>query len=88
MTDKDITIGRLLCETASLNYQLLQLQIDQLESELIPCISPLQTILDPNQGNSQIFASLNLNAINDKLTRLQHLKFELNQTGLLCRVAA
>lgn len=88
MTDKKISIGQLLCETASLNFQLLQMQIDQLENELIPYINPLQTILEPSQPSPQISASLNLNAINDKLTRLQHLKFELSQTGLLCRAAA
>ena len=87
MTDNRITIGQLLCETASLNYQLLQLQINQLENELIPCINPLQTILDPNQSTSQISGSINLSAINDKLTRLQHLKFELSQTSLLCQAA-
>ncbi|OGK07606.1 MAG: hypothetical protein A2W80_10925 [Candidatus Riflebacteria bacterium GWC2_50_8] len=88
MTDNQITLGRLLSETAHLNYQLLQLQIDRLECELIPYIDPLQKMLK-HSGKQQITSeNLSLPVLHAKLTRLHHLKFELNQTEQLCRIAA
>ena len=88
MTENQITLSGLLAETANLNYQLLQLQIDQLENELLVYIDPLRAILESPQdlpGNS---SNLNLHSIKDKLTRLQLLRFELNQADQLCRLAA
>jgi hypothetical protein len=87
MTENQLTLTGLIAETASLNYQLLQLQIDQLENELIVCIDPLKAMLETTEkrpGSTR----LNLHSIKDKLTRLQLLRFELNQANQLCRIAA
>ncbi|HAE40203.1 MAG TPA: hypothetical protein DCG57_16455 [Candidatus Riflebacteria bacterium] len=88
MTDNQITLGRLLSETAHLNYQLLQMQIDRLECELIPYIDPLQKMLAKNVEQEVIDKNLCLPILHEKLTRLHHLKFELNQTEQLCCIAA
>ncbi|PKL48251.1 MAG: hypothetical protein CVV42_10245 [Candidatus Riflebacteria bacterium HGW-Riflebacteria-2] len=88
MTENKITLTGLLAETASLNYQLLRLQIDQLENELIVCIDPLQAMLETPENKPGDTTDLNLPSIKNKLTRLQHLRFELNQADQLCRLAA
>ena len=88
MTEKQLTLTGLIAETASLNYQLLQLQIDQLESELIIYIDPLQAMLKAHEKKSGNLTGLNLSSIKNKLTRLQHLRCELNQVDQLCRIAA
>ncbi len=88
MIENKATLTSLLAETASLNYQLLQLQIDQLENELIVYIDPLQAIIEASAAQPPEITSLNLISIKEKLTRLHHLKFELNQADHLCRLAA
>ena len=88
MTENQITLTGLLAETANLNYQLLQLQIDQLESELLVYIDPLRAILESPQDLPGHSSNLNLHSIKDKLTRLQLLRFELNQADQLCRLTA
>ncbi|KAF1081124.1 MAG: hypothetical protein GQF41_2392 [Candidatus Rifleibacterium amylolyticum] len=87
MTEKQLTLTGLIAETASLNYQLLQLQIDQLENELIVCIDPLKAMLETAENRAGS-TQLNLHSIKHKLTRLQLLRFELNQANQLCQIAA
>jgi hypothetical protein len=88
MTENQITLTGLLAETASLNCQLLQMQIDQLENELIVYIAPLRAMLESTEYPPNDCGTLNLVSIKDKLTRLQLLRFELNQADQLCRIAA
>ena len=88
MTENQITLPGLLAETASLNCQLLQMQIDQLENELVVYIAPLRAMLVSPQYPPTDSGTLNLVSIKDKLTRLQLLRFELNQADQLCRIAA
>ncbi|MBU1105558.1 MAG: hypothetical protein KKB51_02725 [Candidatus Riflebacteria bacterium] len=89
MTDTEnlLTLSRLLSETAQLNHQLLQMQIDRLENELVLHIEPLQKLLVQNTFRHLSIGELSLPALHEKLTCLQHLKFELNQTEMLCRAA-
>jgi hypothetical protein len=89
MTDSEnlLTLSRLLSETAQLNHQLLQMQIDRLENELVLHIEPLQKLLVQNASRHSFIDNLSLPGLHEKLTCLQHLKFELNQTELLCRAA-
>jgi len=87
MTENELTLTGLLSETANINYQLLQLQIDQLENELIVYIDPLRAMLEAQDPPTDA-GNLNLNSIKNKLIRLQLLRFELNQADQLCRFAA
>ena len=89
MTDHEnpVTLSHLVHETARLNHQLLQLQIARLEDELVLHIEPLQELLIQKTPRHSSGRYPGLPALHEKLTRLQHLKFELNQTELLCRAA-
>jgi hypothetical protein len=88
MTENPRTLTLLLAETASLNCQLLQLQIDTLENELIACIEPLNAILNSRPGPSNTDQDFDPGSIHYKLARLNQLKLELNQSNALYQAAA
>jgi hypothetical protein len=75
----------LITEVAELNRQLLLLQISQIEDEIIPCKELLQT-LDPEDSPIEtVFVSF-FHELQQKISRLRHLKAELNRTEKLARL--
>lgn len=87
----DHNLPVLVAEVASLNRQLLLLQIEKLEDEILPCENQLQQALSHRLnhtiGNSGNNLTTIFNSLATKVAMLRSLRTELNQTEKLVSVS-